>query len=504
MFKKLSLALLWLFAMPALAQSTDTVDLSTIGLLNSAMSSALDVISTSLTTTCINWLGAFIGLQMVFTQGSGLLQGVDWDRAWAKFLGGLFWAGICIYIFSNGADFIKGMANYLLNLAAGLSGSPFDPAYPIKVGLDSSTQLLEALDKGRGIFGNLNPFPSIMMGLVCLVILATCAVIAFRLLMISIETKIVIALSPISFALMGLNALRDQGFVPLKYLISMAYRVLILGAVLAAMAKFSAALVPVFNNLPPLSSGGSWAPCWAAAIGYSLLGALAYNSNAIAAQLSSGTSSMTTSDMGGAGAMGAAVAAALGAGVGGALGAATGSKPVQAMADWSKEAFAGNHAGIKNAGEMGSGGLSTSALKPDSPSLSVGGRGGSSSGDMGGNASSDTGAGPGAGDSNTPVAGGQVDSGPGGVITPNSLPDQNARDPARDAARAERRAASAAAKKAGGATDSPAGSGTTAGIGGTGGPGGKGFLDRLSAAHDQAISGPTHTVNVSLNTHHDL
>lgn len=481
MFKKL-LLIVTVLLVPNLAQAA-AVDLSTIGLLQSSINTAFDSIFQSLSTTCVSWLGGFILLQMVFTQGSGLLQGADWERVWAKFLGGLFWAGICVYIFSNGADFIKSMANYFLDMAAGLTGKPFDPGYPLQVGINSAVGLLNALDKEHSVFASLNPFPSIMMGLVSLVILASCVVISFRIFMIIVETKIVIALSPISFALMGLTALRDQGFVPLKYLIAMAYRVFVLGAILVAMSIFSTSLVSAIQNLPPLSDANVWPAVWAAAIGYSLLGALAWNSNAIASQLASGTSGMTTSDVGGAGAIAAAVGGALGAGVGGAMGAGLGAAKsgigggIQAMSDFMKSM--GSGVGANNVSDMGSGGLNAAPLKPDAPLNSLG-----------------------------PNAIEKAD-GPKTEPNPNEFtppPQQEqGRDKGRDDAREERRQA-AAAKKAGGETaDVAAGSGATAGIGGTGSSGtGRGVMDHLSEINRHATNGQTHAVQVSMNTHHDL
>ena len=524
--KKILMTLV-LLAIPvfALAQAVSTpVDNSTIGLLSTSLSTALDATFNKLTTVCVTWLGGFILLQMIFTQISNLLNDGDLARAGAKFAGGFFWAMMCYYLFFHAPDFIKSMSNYLMGLASGLSGNPFNPSYPIDVGINSAGNLLNSIN-GRGIFANLNPFPAIMMGLVSLIILASCAVIAFRIFMILVETKIVIALSPISFSLMGMNALRDQGFVPLKYLIAMAYRVLVLGAVLAAMAAFSAALVSVIANLPPLSSSSVWPPVWVAAIGYSLIGALAWNSNAIASSLASGSSSMTTSDMGGpsamAGAVGAAVGASLGPLIGKGLGAASdGAKGIrQLMAEGRA-----NNIGVRNGGDTGGGGgdLGMDLQKPDSVSRSLGddkgidssGANGSDSTDKGidsgganGSGSTNKGIDSGGANDGTPApapgVGEFVDGQYGG--TPNTVPGSEiTRDPARDAARAARRAAK------------QSGTGQDAGIGGsspdsptntdknstTGSK--KGVLDHLGDIHEQASSGQTHAVHVSINTHHDL
>ena len=217
-----------------------------------------------------------------------------------------------MYVFLNGPDFIKNVSSFFLQKATGYAGIGFDPLAPIDTGLVVSGSLLEQLNSTKGVLQSFNPFPSIMLGAVSIVILAASAVIAFKVLMIFIETKIVIALSPVAFSMMGLNALRDQGFTPLKYLIAMAYRVLILGAVLAAMVSFSDALIEEFKLLPVSSDPSVWPPIWAAAMGYSLLAALAWKADSIATMLASGSSQMSTGDAAAVGAVaGAAVSAAM-------------------------------------------------------------------------------------------------------------------------------------------------------------------------------------------------
>lgn len=476
---------------PAFADGTK-LDLSTIDLVQSSLGTALDGIFNSLTNTCVKWLGGFLLLQMIWTQIMGMINGADIEKAWGKWLMGFFWAGLCLYIYESGADFIRSIANYIMNLAAGLTGQPFTPTYPITTGLADASDLLKAFDKGQSILGSLNPFPAIMMGLISLVILAACTLIAFRIFMIAVETKIVIALSPISFALMGLNALRDQGFAPIKYLIAMGYRIFVLGAVLAAMTSFSHALVAVFQNLPASNSPSVWPPIWAAAIGYSLLGALAWNSNSIAAHLASGSSAMTTADLGGPAAMASAVGGAVGAAVGQALGGSinkAAGKAGQALSDWRKDAGMG----MSNASDNGAADLGAAALKPDfSPSLggnAVGGGSPAGGGDKPGDSGKSDGAPPPAGNPN---------DGFGGV--PNGQ-GESQRDAGRDAAREARRQV-----RQGG------GSGENAGIGGADSgappkpksdePKKKGVMDYLGKAHDQAMRSQAPAVHVTLNTHH--
>ena len=217
-----------------------------------------------------------------------------------KLSAGLAWGGISLYIFVNGAEFITGVSNFLLTKASGLTGgTPFDPSYPVDLGINMASELLGALDKSQSFLDKLNPFPAMMMGLASIGILVVCAIIGYKIFMIYIETKIVIALSPLSFALLGLDTFREQGFAPLKYLISLAYRVLILAAILAAMTSVSKVIVASFKTLPAVTDPSVWPPIFAAVIAMGMLGAFAHRSDSIAAMLSSGTSNMSPGNNGG-------------------------------------------------------------------------------------------------------------------------------------------------------------------------------------------------------------
>lgn len=187
-----------------------------IPILQKGLSEALDKIFSQLQTIAVNWLASFMLLQMVWTNWQLLLKDETIERVFAKLGGTFFWFAICWYVFNNGPDFIKNVGSYIMKTATGTTGAVFDPTQPISVGIDVASQLLETLDSTQSVLQSLNPFPAIMMGLVACVILAVSALLAFKILMVFIETKMVIALSPINFALLGLNAFRDQGLAPLN------------------------------------------------------------------------------------------------------------------------------------------------------------------------------------------------------------------------------------------------------------------------------------------------
>lgn len=334
-----------------------------IPILQKGLSEALDKIFSQLQTIAVNWLASFMLLQMVWTNWQLLLKDETIERVFAKLGGTFFWFGICWYVFNNGPDFIKNVGSYIMKTATGTTGAVFDPTQPISVGIDVASQLLETLDSTQSVLQSLNPFPAIMMGLVACVILAVSALLAFKILMVFIETKMVIALSPINFALLGLNAFRDQGLAPLKYLVSMGIRMFLYGAVLAAMEIFSKSIIATFKSLPAASDPSVWPPIWAATLGYVILGAVALRVDSIAAVLASGSSQMSTGD---AVAAGAAAGAAAGLAMSSTSSIASAvANPAKTMADTLQKMAAGGGAGVSNAGRSGSGGVDTGLWKPD-------------------------------------------------------------------------------------------------------------------------------------------
>lgn len=323
---KLLLVILLAAAAPAFAVE----QASATALVQSALNTAAAAVFNDLQSWAIAWLGTFLLLQLTITNIRHLFEHSELPAVFGKLSAGLAWGGITLYIFVNGAEFIKGVSNFLLTKASGLTGgAPFDPSYPVDLGINMASELLGALDNSQSFLDKLNPFPAMMMGLASIGILVVCAIIGYKIFMIFIETKIVIALSPLSFALLGLDTFREQGFAPLKYLISLAYRVLIMAAILAAMSSVSKVIVASFKTLPAVTDPSVWPPIFAAVIAMGMLGAFAHRSDSIAAMLSSGTSNMSPGNNGGqSSAASIAKSGVLGgvAGIAAGIGAAAGGK----------------------------------------------------------------------------------------------------------------------------------------------------------------------------------
>lgn len=362
---KFSIVAAGVLLLPALslAATPAVADPTSVTIVQTALKAATDGIFKDLQTTGIKLLGELLALQFVLTHLHLINKGVEIDGVIAKTLGSVLWAGFCVYVFQHGAPFMQGTVNYFLDKAGLLAGGHFTPGYPLNFGLALSNNLLLGLDNSQSILSSLNPFPAIMLGLVSVAILAISGVIAFKLFMLIAETQVVIALSPLSFAFLGLDALRDQGLAPFKYLVSMAYRAIILGAVIGAMATLGKSIDDVFANLPNLTNTSVWTPIFASVLGYGILGFFALRADSIAAMLSSGTSQMSTGDAASVGAVAGAAAAAAVTGGASALGGAKAMAEagITPMSDFMKK-LGGSESSITQSGPRGDGGAKSADM----------------------------------------------------------------------------------------------------------------------------------------------
>ena len=286
----------------------------------------------------------------------------------------ILWVGFIVWMMSpsaspvrdglsNGADFIQRTVNYLLGFASTISGgdgNAFDAGYIFSVGLQASHDLIFSVAKASmGTVANAvvtvafpitGIFSALMLMIMNLLILATAGYIAIKIFMVKLDASIMIAISPLSFALNGLSALREQGMAPFKNLLTVMYRILILAAIVSAMKVVSENLTQVLDKAS--AAGGFtdiWTPITAAIFGYILLAYMAHRSDGIANGLSSGSSMFSSGDM--ASSVAAGVAAGMAVATGGAAVGGAAVKSGQSMGDFMKSL--GESGSISNASPSG-------------------------------------------------------------------------------------------------------------------------------------------------------
>ncbi len=359
-------ALLMGLASVAFAQSQTIGADTVLGMLQQAMAPAVN----QLAAQAISWLGVFATLQFFITNYSLLKSDGDLQSVFAKLVGAVAWVGICIYIINNGPQFIQAVGNQMQGLLGVDLPSP-GSIVTKTVGVSAAMSVI-ALGVGSIPFAGTTAGQLLLY--MMLGILAVGLYFAFKIFMLQLELGLIVMLSPLSFAFLGLNTLKDQGIAPFKALLSLSYRIILLTVILSGYNQISDIVSNTISGFSVDTFRGSGlgevTNVLLSALGaYVLLAYLTYKSDSVAASLASGSTSMGTGDVGQAAAAGAALGAAIA--TGGASAATAAGKVPQSMS-----AFMDNMMGrgsISNASPMGGGGGDAPVFTPPEPALSVGG-----------------------------------------------------------------------------------------------------------------------------------
>lgn len=334
-----------------------------------------------LTTLAISWLGVFAFLQFVITNFGLLKSDSDIQTVIAKCAGAIAWVGVVLYIINNGPEFIQSVGDEMMEITGFTLPTPSS--------IFVNTIKISGLMAGVAVAASAAPGIGDTLGLVLfifsLIVLCLGLLFCFKIFMLQLEIGLVAMLSPISFAFLGLNTLKDQGIAPFKSLLSFAYRVILLAVILSGFDGVSDLISQILDEIKEspvrtivrkgiteivleiLSALGA----------YGLLGFLAWKSDSIAASLSSGSTSLGNSDIAGAAAAGAAAGAV--AATAGAAAMAGAAQAPQSMANFMSN-LGGGGGSIKNASSMGSGGPAPAPPAPPNMSRSGGSAGSAGSG----------------------------------------------------------------------------------------------------------------------------
>lgn len=334
-----------------------------------AVSDAIVASAAKILPHAIGWLGALMALQFVLTNLSLIKSGAELEAVFGKLIGSFGWFGFCIYLMNEGPGFIDGVGNSVLNKFAANIPSPTSillSTFGICAALLGAIAIV-----GTSILGSGNAAIANVLVFILLAIFFIGIYMAAKIAMLYLEIGLIVALAPLSFSFLGLNALRDQGIAPLKSLIALIYRIVLLGILCGAYAVITKDLAAAFKNLSwdPSTFGDAGLALLKAFCAFPFLTFFVFKSDSIAATLAGGGSSLGTGDIASAAAAGAAVGAAMSSGSAGVLGAA--ARVPQSMSAVLGNMMGGNGGSVSNASASGSG--STSAAKPPVPVASLGG-----------------------------------------------------------------------------------------------------------------------------------
>ena len=344
-----------------------------VDMVGGAITDAANQTFTSLNAVAYTLFMSLALLQFVLKMVKLLSSGEsDIGAVLGKVAMSISWIGVVFWLLApvgaghnNGSDIIQKFVDYFISWAGNFSGggTAFNSADIFDVGLRATHNIITSVAAAAtGSVANtittvVMPataiFAALMLVLMNFFVLVSCAYIAIKVFMVKVELAIVLAISPISFAFLGLDALRDQGIAPFKYGIAVMYRIVILGTIVGAMKIVSDNLTAVLAD--KVAAGGMtdiWTPLLAAIFGYVLIAFVAHKSDSIAASLASGSTQMGSGDLASAVAAGVAAGAVVTSGGAAAMSAA--SKTGGSMSEAIK-AMRNESLGIKNAGGSGSG-----------------------------------------------------------------------------------------------------------------------------------------------------
>lgn len=338
------------------AQAAETMDPSSaVSIVMESMAPAVSILQTN----AWKWLSVLMLLQLVYTGSKSLFSGGEIDNVWAKFVGSMFWFGMCFYIMENGPSFINNVGNQLFNLVG--DGLPNPGSI-----MSNTTAMSASLAVVAAAVGFFNGTAGQLVLYLMLVVLFIGIFFSIKILMIQLELTLIVFLSPLSFSLLGLNALKDQGIAPLKSLISLGYRIILTSIILSAFYKVDGVVGNIINNISvsdiAADGVGKVISSLVGGLGaYILLAALLWKSDSIAAGLASGGTSMGTADM--AGAVAAGVAGGMAAHAATAATASAAGNGVSSVSEMVK-GLRSQAASVQNVGGSGSG----ASNSPSAPS----------------------------------------------------------------------------------------------------------------------------------------
>ena len=340
-----------LLSIPA---SAATADGSIVGAVQAALETAA---KSQILPQAIMWLGSFMGIQLLITNLGLLKSGADIEAVFAKLLGSLLWFGFVVYVMNNGADFIDSVGTSVINK---FMPTWLSPGYILAIVTTIAGALITGIGlSGIMVLGSGSPMLALVLTVIMFVIVGVGLYVSIKIFMLKLELGLILVLAPLSFSLLGLNALKDQGIAPFKALISLIYRIVLFGIVCTAFKEVGTVTTAALDAIDWGNIGG-WVDAikvvFSAMFAFPMLGYLVYKSDSIASSLAGGSTNMGPGDIAAAAAAGAAAGAVVASG-----GAVVGSgNPVQTMSNFMKS-LGGSGGSVSNASSMGAGG-STSAL----------------------------------------------------------------------------------------------------------------------------------------------
>lgn len=242
-------------------------------------------------------------LQMVLTYGSELLGQKDMSSVVSRTVIMVSWLGFT-FLMLNNVDVLAKMFKAYVKMSgnlAGISETDFTPGGMIdqaKLSIKTVHKAVwDAMGDDKWAIGK-NIGASITLVFVDVVVLFSYFIVGLTLFVVTLEFWMLFAVMPLALGMIPLQAFRDQGMAPIKGVIALGFRVVILGVVVAVAKSFSAsaaidlpaALRTMSDDYPLLSALGDY---MAGIMGCAMM---AVYSGKMAATIASGSANFNGAD----------------------------------------------------------------------------------------------------------------------------------------------------------------------------------------------------------------
>lgn len=300
---------LFLAAICSVAFAGDPVTIPTVNPIDSAgilsdmgmskVISAMKGINNQCVQPALSTAIAALTFQWIITFYKELFNG-DLSSSLFKSVGLITWLGIAITLINNQSTYLPDLFDGYVKLicrVAGLTQSDFS----LTGILSMATSIIKA--NHVAIINQTNNPLDIVVNLVLslqlvgfdILTLITFFVVAIAVAMVQLEFWMMFAVAPLAFGLIPLAAFRDQGMAPIKGLMSLGMRVIILGAIISAAKFISANLLDLIQT-PGTSYAMLGMEMNAVMLAMVMIAVLAFQSGKIASDIASGTASFSGSD----------------------------------------------------------------------------------------------------------------------------------------------------------------------------------------------------------------
>lgn len=382
-----SMLMLYLFASSVWAQTTSTSPDQTQDLLDQFKQISQNI-NADLVKPALITASAALMLQWVASHWKELFS-ADLTSLLVKGVGVISWFGGSVWLLQNQA-LLSGMFTQYLNLAGKISGigdsTGFDPGDIMSQCVVLIENINTAFNKAAGFTVNpleigANMVLAFMLLFSNILTFLCFLVVALSVFVAQAEFWLMFSVAPLAFALIPLSAFRDQGIAPIKGLMSLGLRLIILGVIVKITGGLTDNLSAMLLNNPG-SKAHFFAPFWYYFAGMAATAIMAFSAGKIASSIASGSASFSGADAVKGGMQLAATAgagAAVGAAIGGAVSSAA-TKGAGVAADGIKSAASAmgkmmgggaNNLGVSNAGPSAGGPGKIGGPLPKDPSIAA-------------------------------------------------------------------------------------------------------------------------------------